>query len=200
VTDQFTVTLKFGLLPAFFHLAVFEDVKLALMVWVPVFEGVKLTVQLEVVAVAAASVHGSGTMVPDDCVRFDVPRGAPLGANAEVFVTVAMHDVLLPSVIEVGLHVTETLVLAAGRGVGVLVGVGVMVAVAVGGGGVAVATVFGTNPWGINPLLQASPVSPPVLFWSPSCTMNSNRYTWPTCNASPFLSRRLARLQRTSAP
>jgi hypothetical protein len=152
-----------------------------------------------VVAVKVTSVHGFGETVPDDPVKFAVPWGAPLGAPAEVFVTVAVQTVKLPSVIEGGVHVTETLVLAAGRGVGVRVGV------AVGGpgvrAGVSVATGvgFGVKPGGINAVTQFSPESPPVLFWSPSCTMNSNRYAWLATNGFPCLSCRLARLKRISA-
>ena len=72
------------------------------MVWFPVFEGVKFTSQVEVVAEAVASVHGSGEMVPDDAAGFDVPWGAPLGAPGEVFVTVTVQVVVLWSAIELG--------------------------------------------------------------------------------------------------
>src|SRR4051812_10166269 len=35
------------------------------------------------------------------------------------------------------------------------------------------------EPNGITTLMQASPTSPPVLFWSPSCTITWRRYAWP---------------------
>src|SRR5262249_26142694 len=34
---------------------------------------------------------------------------------------------------------------------------------------------------GILMFTQFSPVSPPALFWSPSCTMYCKRYVWPAC-------------------
>ena len=49
--------------------------------------------QVEVLAVAGASVHGLPVMVGFDAEKVAVPRGAPLGAPAEVFVTVAVQVV-----------------------------------------------------------------------------------------------------------
>src|SRR5438128_1545824 len=164
------------------------------MVWFPVVEGVHVTSQVEVLTVAGASVHGLPVTVGFDAEKVAMPRGESLGCPTEVFVTVAVQVVGLLTVTVAGLHDTEMLVLAWGRGVGVLVGV------LVGGTGVAVGVRFGTKFPGISPLAQASPESPPVLFWSPSCTMNSNRYTCPGTSGFPNRSRRLARLQRTSAP
>src|SRR5262249_23677803 len=47
-------------------------------------------------------------------------------------------------------------------------------------------------------IAQFSPTSPPTLFWSPSCTMNSTRYTWPICIIPAAM--RSATFQRASAP
>jgi hypothetical protein len=194
-TDQgVTVTVKFVLLAALAHFVKSEDVYLALMVWAPVVLGAHVTVQVEVLTVAGASVHGLPVTVGFDAVKIDVPRGESLGCPAEVFVTVTVQVVGLLTVTVEGLHATEALVVAWGRGVGVPVGV------TVGGTGVGVGVRFGTKFNGIRPLAQASPESPPVLFWSPSCTMNSNRYTCPGTSGFPNRSRRLPRVQRTSAP
>ena len=185
--------MKFVLLPALAHFVKSEDVYLAFIVWFPVVFGAHVTVQVEVLTVAGASVHGLPVTVGFDAVNVDVPRGESLGWPAEVFVTVAVQVVGVLTVTLAGLHTTETLVAAWGRGVGVLVGV------AVGGTGVGVGVRFGTKVLGISAVTQFSPASPPVLFWSPSCTMNSNRYAWLACSGFPNLSRRLPRLKRTSA-
>src|SRR5712671_6828804 len=147
------------------------------MVWFPVVFGAHVTVQVEVLAVAGASVHGLPVTVGFDAVNVDVPRGESFGCPTVVFVTATVD----------GLHDTEALVVAWGSGVGVLVGV------AVGGTGVGVGVRFGTKFGGSTAVTQFSPESPPVLFWSPSCTMNSNRYAWLACNGFPNLSRRLPR-------
>jgi hypothetical protein len=47
-------------------------------------------------------------------------------------------------------------------------------------------------------LMQPSPESPPVLFWSPSCTMNRSRYACPASSGWPFSVRSLTS-QRASA-
>ena len=174
------------------------------MVLLPVVEGVQTTLQEEVLVPggSATNPHVGAERDGVDAVKFAVPRGEPFGCPAVVFVTVAVHVVELGGFMrctELGLHDTETLVWAWGRGVGVLVGVGL------GGGGVraGVSVGFGvgvaTKVVGITAVTQFSPESPPDLFWSPSCTMNSNRYAWPACNGAPFLSCKVERLKRISA-
>ena len=63
------------------------------MVRFPVFVGVHVTVQVEVLTVAGASVHGFPESVGFDDVKFAVPRGESLGCPAVVFVTVAVQVV-----------------------------------------------------------------------------------------------------------
>ena len=94
-TDQgIIVSVKVGPLGALNQLAVFEDVYLALMVGLPVCVFVQLTLQVEVVA-PGTSVHGlpwpEDETVPFDTVKVAVPRGAPWGAPAVLFVTVAVQ-------------------------------------------------------------------------------------------------------------
>jgi hypothetical protein len=114
------------------------------MVWLPVAFGAHVTVHVEVLTVAGASVHGLPVTVGFEAVKVDVPSGESLGCPGEVFVTVTVQVVGLFFATVDGLHTTEALVVAWGRGVGVFVGVGVSVGVAVGGAGVAVGVRSGT--------------------------------------------------------
>src|SRR5260221_14600910 len=92
------------------------------MVWFPVVFGAHVTVQVEVLAVAGASVHGLPVTVGFDAVNVDVPRGESLGCPGEVFVTVAVQVVGVLTVTLAGPPPPGTLVAAWGGGVGRRVG------------------------------------------------------------------------------
>src|SRR5438093_7654389 len=88
---------------------------------------------------------------------------------------------------------------SVGAGVGVSVGVGVGVSVATKPVGVGVGVGVGVVKHVSSKMVlaQPSPVSPPTLFWSPSCTRTCRRYLRLGDNGWPFLSRRSFRFQRT---
>ena len=63
------------------------------MVWFPDVFGAHVTLHVEVLTVAGASVHGLPVTVGFDAENVDVPRGESLGCPAEVFVTVTVQVV-----------------------------------------------------------------------------------------------------------
>jgi len=80
-----------------------------LAITVPVLVAPKVTLQLEVVALTLANVHGDPVKEPvaePPLVNATVPRGADAVPAAEVSLTKPVHVVACPMAIDVGAHVT----------------------------------------------------------------------------------------------